>query len=59
MHPYVLTNKWILAPKHRIPRIQPTDYKKFNKQKGPSKDASITLRRGGENNHGRQRKGGT
>ena len=27
-------------------RIQPTDLKKFNSQKGPSKDVSISLRLG-------------
>ena len=30
---YVLTNKWILAKKYRIPRIQPTELKKFNNRK--------------------------
>ena len=30
---YVLTDKWILAQKYRIPRIQPTEFKNFNKQK--------------------------
>jgi hypothetical protein len=43
---YVLTDKWILDKKYRKPRIQPTDCKKFNKQKGPGKDASIPLRKG-------------
>ena len=32
---YVLTGKWILAKKYRIPMIQPTDHKKFNKKEGP------------------------
>jgi hypothetical protein len=32
--------------KNRIPRIQPTDRKKFNKKEGPSEDASIPLTRG-------------
>ena len=36
---YVLTDKWILAKKYRIPMIYPTDYKKLNKKKGPSEDA--------------------
>jgi hypothetical protein len=31
-----LTKTWILAKKYRIPRIQSTDLKKVNKQKGPS-----------------------
>ena len=41
---------WILAKKYRIPRIQPTDHKRsvFNKQKGPSEEASIPFRRGKE-----------
>jgi hypothetical protein len=42
----VLTNKWILAKKYRISKIQPRDCKKFSKQKGPSEDTSIPLRRG-------------
>jgi hypothetical protein len=33
---HVLTDEWILAKKYRILRIQPIDYKKYNKQKGPS-----------------------
>jgi hypothetical protein len=32
---YVLTNKWILAKKYRIPRTQSTELKKVNKPKGP------------------------
>jgi hypothetical protein len=35
-----------ISQKYRIPRIQPRDLRKFNKQKGPSEDASIPLRRG-------------
>jgi hypothetical protein len=35
---YVLTNKWILTIKYRIPVVQSTDSKKLNKE-GPSKDA--------------------
>ena len=44
----MLTDKWILAKKYRIPRIQPTDHKKCNKQKFPSEKASIPLRKGKE-----------
>ena len=40
---YVLTDKWILAKKYRIPRIQCTEFKKVNKLKGPSDDASSIL----------------
>ena len=47
---YILTDKWLLAIKYRIPKIQPTDPKKCNKQKCPSE--------GEGNNHGRQREGG-
>jgi hypothetical protein len=36
---YVLTDKWILAKKYRIPMIHPTDHKKLNKKEGPSEDA--------------------
>jgi hypothetical protein len=45
---YVLTDKWVLAKKHRILRMQLTDCKKYNKQKGSSEDDSIFLRRGKE-----------
>jgi hypothetical protein len=36
---YVLTDKWVLALKHRIARIQRTNPKKLNNKEGPSKDA--------------------
>jgi hypothetical protein len=42
---YVLTDKWILAKKYRIPMIHPTDTKKLNKKEGSSEDASIPLRK--------------
>jgi len=35
----VLTYKWILAIKYRIPMLQSTDPKKLNKKAGTSKDA--------------------
>jgi hypothetical protein len=38
----------MLAIKYRIPRTQTTDCKKCNKQKGPSVDATVPLRRGKE-----------
>jgi hypothetical protein len=41
----VYTNKWILAKKVQIPRVQFTELKKVNKPKGPSEDASIPLGR--------------
>jgi hypothetical protein len=44
---YALTDKWILAKKYRIPRIQPIDPKKYNKLKGPS-EVSIPFKRGKE-----------
>jgi hypothetical protein len=34
-----------ISQKYRILRIPPTDRKKYNKQKGPSKDVSFLLRR--------------
>jgi hypothetical protein len=37
--------------------MQPTDYKKLNKQVGPSEDTSTPLRRGKPNNYGRQERG--
>ena len=43
---YVLTDKWILAKKYRLLLIYPTDPKKLNKKEGPSKDASIPLKKG-------------
>jgi hypothetical protein len=43
---YVLTNKWILAPKkNRISKIQSTELKKFNKLKSPSEGTSVPLGR--------------
>lgn len=42
----ILTDKWILPKKYRIPMIQHTDHMKFNKKEGTSVDASIPLRRG-------------
>jgi hypothetical protein len=35
---YVLTVKWILAKKYRIPRIQLTASMKFTMKKGPNED---------------------
>lgn len=40
---YVLTDKWILAIKYRIPMIHPTNPKKLNKNESPSKDVCSTL----------------
>ena len=39
----VCTNKWILAERYRILRIQSTELKKVNKPKGPSEDTSVPL----------------
>jgi hypothetical protein len=33
---YILIDKWILAQRYRIPMIQSTDCKKFNKKEVPS-----------------------
>ena len=43
---YVLTDKWLLAKKYRMPMVQLTDYIKLNMKEGPSMDASFPLRRG-------------
>jgi hypothetical protein len=36
-----LTDKWILAQKLRIPKIQCTDHMKFKKKEDQSMDASV------------------
>ena len=36
---YVLTYKWILVIKYRIPMLQFTDPKKLNNEEGPREDA--------------------
>ena len=43
---YVLTDKWKIAKKYRLPRVQPTDLKKFYKQERSSENASIPSKRG-------------
>jgi hypothetical protein len=43
---HALTDKWILAQKSRIPKIQFTDYMKPKKKKDQSVDVSVLLRRG-------------
>ena len=43
---YVLTDEQILAKKYKMLMIHPTVPKKLNKKEGPSKNASIPLRRG-------------
>jgi hypothetical protein len=35
---YVLTDKWVLAIKYRIPMLYSTDPKKLNKKEAPRKD---------------------
>ena len=42
---YVLTDKWTLAQKFRIPKIQFTDHMKPKKKEDQSVDASVLLRR--------------
>ena len=39
----ILSDKWILVKKYRIPGIQLTDHMKFNNNECPSKDAPIPL----------------
>jgi hypothetical protein len=43
---YALTDKWILAQKFRIPKVQFTDYMKPKKKEDQSVDTSVLLRRG-------------
>ena len=43
---YVLTDKWILAQKFRIPKIQFTDHMKLKKKEDQSVDTSFLLIRG-------------
>ena len=43
---YALTDKWILAQKLRILKIQFTDYTKLKKNNDQSVDASVLLKRG-------------
>ena len=43
---YILTDKWILAQKLRIPKIQFTDHMKLKKKEDQSVDTSVLLRRG-------------
>jgi hypothetical protein len=42
---YALTDKWILAQKFRIPKIQFTDHVKLKKKEDQSVDASLILLR--------------
>jgi hypothetical protein len=43
---YALTDKWILAQKCRIPKIQFTDHLKLKKKEDQSVGASVLLRKG-------------
>jgi hypothetical protein len=43
---YALTNKWILAQKHRIPKIQFAKHKKIKKREDQWVDTSFLLRKG-------------
>ena len=43
---YALTDKWILAPKFGIPKIQFTDHRKLKKKEDQSVDSSVLLRSG-------------
>ena len=45
---YAFTDKWILAQKLGIPKIQFTDHMKLKKKEDQSVDASVLLRRGNE-----------
>jgi len=50
---YILTDKWILAQKLELPKIQFTDHMKFKKD-NQNIDASVLLRRGNKNIHRRK-----
>jgi hypothetical protein len=43
---YALTDKWILAQKLRIPKIQFTDHMKVKKKEHQSVDSLVLLRKG-------------
>jgi hypothetical protein len=43
---YTLTDKWLLAQKFGIPKIQFTDHKKLKNKEDHSVDSSVLLRRG-------------
>jgi len=51
---YALTNKWILAQKLEIPKIQFTDHMKLKKKGDQSMDASVIFGRGEQNTHKRK-----
>jgi len=50
----VFTDKWRLAQKLGIPKIQFTDHMKLKKKEGQSVDASVLLRRGNKYIHRRR-----
>jgi hypothetical protein len=52
---YALTDKWILAQKHRIPKIQFAKHKKIKKKEDQSVETLFLLRIGEKNilTHGR------
>jgi hypothetical protein len=43
---YALTDKWILAQKFRIPKMQFTDHMKLKKKEDQSVNSSVLLRSG-------------
>ena len=43
---YALTDKWILAQKFGIPKMQFTDHMKLKRSEDQSVDVSVLLRRG-------------
>jgi len=51
---YVLTDKWILVQKLRIPKIQCTDHMKLKKKEDQSVGASFLLRRRNKNTQRRK-----
>jgi len=49
-----LTDKWILAQRLRLPKIQSTDHMKLKKKDKQSADASVLFKRGNKNIHRRR-----
>ena len=51
---YVLSDKWVLTEKLRIPKIQFTVHIKVKKKEDQSVGASVFLGRGNKNTHSRK-----
>jgi len=51
---YALTDKWILAQKLQLPKMQSKDHMKLKKMDDQNVDASLLLKKGNKNIHRRQ-----